>query len=240
MLLQSDLELRIIIVLLVQVWPIFYGSYFSYKLLKRAKNRSTFTLSSFFILLSLTYFLVTISIFFFDTPFAYILYIFGIYFFVFSHCFFIIFSWVLVKLDDKTPYWKFRLIITFYGIISTFVLWIGYFFDGIKYDTNTSWIPTYSLSFLIFTWITLVVFLLIPQIYYSLKLFKIFEGAKLRRRINMFIISVFLELSVVFALFLYNTWVENEIFRLIFIILVPETSTIAAFLIYKSFGKELE
>ena len=239
MLFQSPLELRIIIVLVVQVWPILYGSYFAYKLLKRAKNRSIFTLSSFFILLSLTYFLATISIFFFDTPFAYIFYIFGIYFFVFGHSFFIIFSWVLVKLDEKSPYWKFHLIVTFYGIVSTFVFWIGYWGDGIKYDSSTSWIPTYSLFFLIFAWITLVVFLLIPQIYYSFKLFKIFEGAKLRRRINLFIVSVFLELTVVFALFLYNTWVENEIFRLIFILLVPETSTIAAFLLYKSFGKDL-
>jgi len=147
---------------------------------------------------------------------------------------------VLVKLDDKTPTWKFHLIVTFYGIFSTFVLWIGYYFDGIKYDTSTSWIPTYSLSFLIFSWVSLVIFLLIPQIFYSLKLLKIFEGAKLRRRINMFIITVFLELSVVFALFLYNTWVANEIFRFFFIFIVPETSTIAAFLIYKSFGKELD
>ena len=240
MLFQSPLELRIIIVLIVQVWPIFYCSYFAYKLLKRAKNRSIFTLSSFFILVALTYFLATISIFFFNTPFAYILYIFGIYFFVFSHSFFIIFSWVLVKLDEKSSYWKFHLIVIFYGIVSTFVFWVGYFFDGIKYDSSTSWIPTYSLSFLIFTWITLVIFLLIPQIYFSFKLYKIFGGIKLRRRINMFIISVILELSVVFALFLYNTWVENELFRLIFIMLVPETSTIAAFLLYRSFGKKLD
>ncbi len=240
MLLQEVLTQRIIIILLVQIWPIFYCSYFAYKLLKRAKSRSTLTLSSFFLLISLTYFLATFSIFFFDTPLAYFFYIFGIYFFVFSHCFFIIFSWVLVKLDEKSPYWKFHLIITFYGIISTFVLLIGFFFEGIKYDSSTSWIPTYSLSFLIFAWVFLVIFLLIPQIYYSFKLYKIFEGAKLRRRINMFIISAFLELSVVFSLFLYNTWVDNEIFRLIFIMLVPETSTIAAYLLYKSFGKELD
>jgi hypothetical protein len=45
---------------------------------------------------------------------------------------------------------------------------------------------------------------------------------------------------MVVSLFLYNTWVENEIFRLVYIIIIPATATIAAFLIYKSFGKELE
>ncbi|NVM45326.1 MAG: hypothetical protein HWN79_10445 [Candidatus Lokiarchaeota archaeon] len=240
MLLQSVLTQRIIIILIVQVWPIFYGSYFGYKLLKRTKSRSTLTLSSFFFLISLTYFLATISIFFLDTPFAYFFYIFGIYFFVFSHSFFIIISWVLVKLDTKSPNWKYYLIITFYGVISTYVLIIGFFFNGIIYDASSNWIPAFTVVFLIFSWGILAVFLLMPQIYFSFKLYKIFGGIKLRRRINMFIVSAFLELTVVFSLFLYNTWVENEIFRLIYILLVPETSTIAAYLLYKSFGKKLE
>jgi len=240
MLLQSLLNQRIILILIVQVWPIFYCSYFAYRLLRRKTSRSTLTLSSFFILISLTYFLATISIFFLNTPLAYFFYILGIYFFFFSHCFFVIFSWVLVKLDEKSPYWKFHLIITFYGVVSTYVLIIGFFFNGITYDSSTNFLPTYSMFFLIFSWSFLSIFLVIPQIYFSIKLYKIFEGVKLRRRINMFIISVLLELSVVFSLFLYNTWVENEIYRLIFIILVPETSTIAAYLLYRSFGKALE
>lgn len=240
MLLQAILIQRIIIVLLVQIWPIFYGSYFAYKLLKRAKNRATYSLSAFFILLSLAYFFASFSVFTINTPVSYFIYINGIFCFVFGHCFFIIFSWVLVKLDEKSPRWKFHLIVIFYGIISTFVYWIGIVFNGIIYDSSTSWIPTYNLNFLIFSWIIFFFVLIIPQIYFSFKLLKIFEGAVLRRRINMFLISVFLELTVVFALFLYNTWIDNEIYRILYILTIPEISTIAAFLIYKSFGKELD
>ncbi len=55
MLLQGILTQRIIIVLIFQVWPIFYLSYLAYKLLKRAKNRATYTLSSVFLFIAFTY-----------------------------------------------------------------------------------------------------------------------------------------------------------------------------------------
>jgi hypothetical protein len=240
MLLQADLTQRIIIILIIQVWPIFYGNYFAYKLLKRAKSRSTITLGSYFILLPLAYFLATTSVLFVNTPFSYLLYIIGIYFFVFSHCFLLLFCWVLVKLDDKAPYWKFHLIITFYGIISAYVFLIGFYFNGISLDASTNWLPNFSWVFLIISWVFLLIFLVIPQIYYSIKLLNVFEGVMLKRRINLFIISIFLELSVVFSLFLYNTLFDNQFYRTFHIIVIPVTSTLSAFLIYKSFGQELQ
>ena len=240
MLLQGLFTQRIILVLIVQIWPIIYSSYFAYKLLKRGKNRVTYTLSALNISLALTFFLATMSALLINTSFSYVLYIISIYFFFFTHSLFVIFTWVLIKLDDKSPYWKFHLGIFFYGILSTYVFWIGFFFNGIRYDLSTDWIPTYNWFFLIISWIFLFIFVIIPQIYLSLKLVKVFEGIILKRRINRFVVSVFLEFTVIVSLFLYNTWVENEIFRLVYIIIMPATATIAAFLIYKSFGKELE
>ena len=240
MLLQSILTQRIIIVLIAQVWPIIYSSYFAYKLLKRGKNRATFTLSGFFISLALTFFIATLSVLFSYTPFAYVLYITSIYLFFFTHTLFVIFTWVLIKLDEKTPTWKLYLGITFYGIISTYVFWIGFFLEGISLDSGTGWIPIYSWFFLIISWTFLFIFVIIPQTYLSLKLVKVFEGRILKRRINLFIVSVFLELIVVFSLFLYHVLVANEVYRFFYNITIPATGTIAAFLIYKSFGKELE
>ncbi len=238
MLLQGFLEQRIIIVLIAQFWPIIYSSYFAYKLLKRGKNRATYTLSSIFISLGLTFFLANLSII--NTPFSYGFYISSIYLYFFAHSLIVIFTWVLIKLDDKTSIWRFYLVITFYGIISTYVFWIGFYFNGIMYNLSTNWIPTYSWFFLIISWTFLFILVIIPQIYLSFKLLKVFEGIILKRRINMFIVSIFLELIVVFSLFLYNTWIENQIYRTVYIAIFPLLSTIAAFLIYKSFGKELE
>ena len=238
MLLQAILTQRIIIALLAQGWVIIYSSYFAYKLLKRGKNRATYTLSSIFISLGLTFFLANISII--NTPFSYGFYISSIYFYFFTHSLIVIFTWVLIKLDDKASIWRFNLGITFYGIISTYVFWIGFYFNGIMYNLSTNWIPTYSWFFFIISWTFLFIFVIIPEIYLSFKLLKVFEGIILKRRINMFIVSIFLELIVVFSLFLYNTWIENQIYRTVYVAIFPLLSTIAAFLIYKSFGKELE
>jgi hypothetical protein len=147
---------------------------------------------------------------------------------------------VLVNLDQKSSRWKFGAIIVFYRIISTYIFWIGYFFDGITLDSSTNWVPTYSWFFLIISWIFIIVFLVIPQVFFSFKLRKIFEGAVLRRRINLFILSVFIELAVVYFIFLYNFLVEDMVFRTFFVLITPTASTISAYLIYKSFGKELE
>jgi len=240
MLLQVELTQRIIIVLIAQLWPIIYSSYFAYKLLHRGKNRATYTLSGFFILLALTFFIATLSVLLSYTPFAYAFYITSIYFFFFTHSLFVIFTWVLVKLDEKAPVWKFHLGITFYGIISTYVFWIGFYLNGIRLDSGTNWTPIYSCFFFIISWAFLFIFVIIPQILLSFKLLKVFEGIILKRRINLFIVSVFLELIVVFSLFLYNFLVENEVYRFFYNITIPLLGTIAAFLIYKGFGKELE
>jgi len=240
MLLQNVLTTRIILVLIVQLWPIAYSSYFAYKLLKRGRNRATITLSSIFISLALSFFLSTLSIFLIDTPFAYVFFIIGIYFFFFTHSLFVIITWVLIKLDDKSPNWKFHLGIIFYGIISTYVFWIGFYNHGIRLDSSTDWVPEYSWFFLTISWTFLFIFILIPQIYLSFKLLKVFEGVILKRRINMFIVSAFLELIMVFALFLYNAWIENTIYRAIYPYIFPPLATLAAFLMYNSFGKELE
>jgi len=240
MLFQDALTQRIIVVLIVQIWPILYGSYFAYKLIKRAKTRATFSLSTFFILLSLAYLLAAFSIFFLNTPFAYFFYILGIYFFVFSHCFFVIFSWVLVKLDDKSTNWKFRLILIFYGLISTYIFWLGFYFKGITNDSTTNWVPQYSWDFLLFSWAIFLIILVFPQIYFSFKLSKVFEGVILKRRLNMFILAVFLEILVIFTLFLYHYLFDNQVYRTFHVLVMPIISTTAAFLIYKSFGKELE
>jgi len=239
MLLQG-FEQRIIIVLIAQIWPIIYSSYFAYKLLKRGKNRAILTLSGFFISLALTFFLASLSVLLSYTPFAYVVYITSIYFFFFTHTLLVIFTWVLVKLDEKSPIWKNYLGITFNVIISTYVFWIGFYLNGIRLDSSTGWIPMYSWVFLIISWVFLFIFVIIPEINLSFKLVKVFEGRILKRRINLFVVSVFIESSLVFGLFLYNTWIDNTIYRIIYPLTFPIIGTIAAFLMYKSFGKELE
>jgi len=238
--LQSALAERIILVSLFQIWQIIYYSFFAYKLLKRAKNRSTTSLSCLFSFNALSLFLAIISIFLANTPFAYLCYVIAFYTFIFAHSFIVIFSWLIVNLDEKISYKKYYIGILIYGILSTYVFWIGIFIEGIRYDSGTGWIPVFSWLFLFISWSYITIFLIVPEIILAVKLINIFEGETLKLRIKLFILSVFLEFAIVLLTILYNTWINNAVFKLIFIIVVPPLSASAAYFIYKSFGKGLE
>ena len=244
MLFQNDIIIRFIIVSIFQIWPVFYCSYFAYRLLKRAKNRSTYILSAYFVTTALTYFLATFSTYlnFFNLfePFSYLIYVISIYFFVFSFSFLINFSWMLIQLDKKSCNTQFYLRVTLYAILSLYVIIIGILFNGITLNASTGWIPTYSWFFLGFSWTYILLFYIIPQIYLSFRILNVFEGIVLKRRLNRFIIAVFLGLLVLVFLFLYNTWTDNVIFRTVYLFIIPEAATFAAYLIYKGFGKELD
>ena len=240
MLFQNEFIVRIIAVSVLQIWPIFYMSYFAYRLLKRAKNRSTYILSAYFITTALAYFLANISIFLINTPFAYILYVVSLYIFVFSYRILINFSWLLTRLDEKTCNTKFYLRIILYAILSLYVMIIGFLFNGITLNASTGWAPTYSWFFLGFSWTFFLIFLIIPQLYLSFKILKLYEGVVLKKRLNLFTFSVFLGLMLAISLFLFNTWTENIIFKTIHILIGLVFGIYAAYLIYKGFGKELD
>ncbi len=240
MLLQSALTERIIIVGVFQIWPIIYDSFFAYKLLKRAKNRSTATLSCFFIFNALAFFLALVSIILANTPFAYLCYVIAFFIIMLAQSFVVIFSWLIVNLGEKLSYKKYYLGFLIYGIISTYVFWIGIFLKGIRYDSSTGWIPVFSWLFLFISWSYIIIFLIVPEIILAVKLINIFEGVPLKRRIKLFILSVFLEFAIVLLIVLYNTGINNTVFKVINLFVMPPLGTLAAYFIYKSFGKGLE
>ena len=237
---QNEFVVRLIAASVLQIWPIFYMSYFAYKLLNRAKNRSTYMLSGYFITSSLAYFLATISIFLSNTPFAYIIYVISIYVFVFSFCFLINFSWLLTRLDEKSCRTIFFLRIIFFAILSLYVLLFAIPFSGITLNASTGWVPIYSWFFLGINLTYFLLFLILPQIYLSFKILKEYKGIYLKKRLNRFIISVILMLYLAVCLFLYHAWTENMIFKTFHTIQGLIFGISAAYLVYKGFGKELD
>jgi len=207
--------------------------------MKRTKSRSTTTLSCLFSFHALSLFLAIFSIFLLNTPFAYLCYVIAFYTFIFAHSFIIIFSWLIVNLDRKLSS-RYYLGILIYGILSTYVFWIGIFLEGIRYDSGTGWIPIFSWLFFIVSWSYVIIFLIFPEIILAVKLINIFEGVPLKRRIKLFVLSVFLELAIVLLMVLYNTGATNSVFKVINLFLMPPLSLLTAYFIYKSFGKGLE
>jgi hypothetical protein len=160
---------------------------------------------------------------------------------IFAHSFIVIFSWLLVKIDEKTSYKKYFLGILIYGIFSTYVFWVGIFFEGIRYDSGTGWIPVFSWLFLFISYSYIIIFLIVPEIILAVKLINLFEGKLLKRRIKLFIISTFSELAIVLFIVLYNTWIDNNlVFKVIYFLITQPVGTLAAYFIYRSFGKGLE
>ena len=240
MLFQNVLIQRIIVLCVFQTWPILYFLILAYKLLKRKKSILTLSLSGYFILNAFGYSLSYVSIVFLNTPIAYLIYLFTFYFTVYSQSFIIIFSWLLLNIERNVSYKIYYLLITIYGLTASYIFWVAFLFAGITYDSSTGWIPVFSIQFLIITWIYLTIFLIGPQILFSLKLLTAFEGIKLKKRIKQFLISAFLEYATIYLLALYNTWVESTILRIFFPAINFVIGMTAAYYIYKSLGKELE
>ncbi len=240
MILESILIERIIVVGLGQTWPIIYLSIFAYKLLKRAKNRSTITLSTVFIMIATAYLIAFFSMLLINSPFAYAFYITSWYFLMLSQSFLILFSLLLLQIEENISFMKFFLFIVLYGVIVTYVFWFGIFYDGIQYDVSTGWRPLFSLPFAILNWLYIIFFLVIPEIILSFKLLKIFKGVKIVIRIKLFLVSSFLEYVVISLIVLYNTLPDYYVFRPIFAITGALLGMFAAYFIYRSFGKKIE
>ncbi len=69
---------------------------------------------------------------------------------------------------------------------------------------------------------------------------KVYEGVVLKKRLNLFIFSVFLGFLIPIFLFVYHAMPENVIFRTSYFLTLPGVGVVAAYLVYKGFGKELD
>jgi hypothetical protein len=206
--------------------------------LKRSKNPVTVSLSSFFLTNAVALLVLIISIFTANTPFSYPFYIIGYYLFFFSYSFLIIFSWLVLKADQKA-HKSVILLIFFYSITCCYIYLVGIVFNGIQYGLSTGWVPIFGLGFAIISWIYIVLFFFIPEGIIAYKLLKTFQNSPIKKRIYLMVISIIMAFFVVVFTILYNFWVDNSIYRGIHIFINLPLGTIGAYLLYKSVGKEL-
>ncbi|MFX1357149.1 MAG: hypothetical protein ACFFA8_07665 [Promethearchaeota archaeon] len=241
MLFQNALTLRIITISLTQIWPIIYTLILAYKVIKRARNQLTYTLFSIFTINSIIYILPIFSVLLIGASgmFAYAFYIIPFFLFIFNQGLIVIFTWLLTQLGEKFSTIKIITLIIIYSVIASYVFWFGILFQGIRYDSETGWIPTFSLQFAYISWILSTIVFTLPELLLSIKIIKTYEGKIMRKRIRLFLIGMFLEFVIVYNLILYNTWVENQIFRILNPIISLTLGFFSAYFIYKGFGKGL-
>lgn len=225
-------------VLITQTWPIFYFSFFANKVFRRSKNSITITLGSFFIINAIAYFLSILSIIsiLLNIPLAFSFYLISYYLFVFSPGLLVIFSYLLLLLDKKVHYVKYHVIIFVYLIAASFVLWFSILFNGIQYSFSTDWYPVFSWLFFGMTTFYAISFLIIPEAILGLKLTKMYKNADIQIRIKKFLLSAFIQFIIILSTTLFNTWHDNQIYRALLPVVNLLLGTLAAFLIYQSFG----
>ena len=237
MIFQDILFERVILIFWFQLWPIIYSSIFAYRILKRKRTRLTRTLSYFFLLSAIAFLLPFLSLLLLFNPVAYALYITAFYLFVFSQSFLIVFS---MNINELIPLKKQRAWVLFYGSISTYVFFFGIFFNGIRYDASTDWIPVFSIIFLVINWVFVTFSFIFPEGILAYKLIKELKGKEAKKRIRNLVISTYLEFFVVYLIILYNALVDNIFFKNFIAIANLAIGFCAALLIYLSIGKKWE
>jgi hypothetical protein len=237
---ESFIIERIIAFSVAQIWPLIYCPYFAYKLLKRARTRSTISLSSFFINSSIVFVIALFSIFLIGTPYSKILYSISFYLYMLNQGLLILTIWLMTQLSKKVDSKSIIFFISFYLISASYVFWIGIPFGGIIYGPNTGWRPEFSW---LFFWVSISYvssFLIIPEIFFAQKLLREFKGLPMYGRIKLFIFGIFLGFVENYLLLIYNTWTENLIYRNIHLIFAVLLTAGGAYLVYRGFGRSLK
>ena len=240
MLFQDVFIQRILIIALFQTWPIVYDLYLAIKLIKRSKNPLTFIIATYFIMYPFAFILRYPSIFVIPISgnLAYFFYFIAWFIFILSQGFLVIFSWQLNKLSKPVNYKQTIPWIILNLIFSSFVIWAGFMFKGIRYDAGTNWIPVFSMQFAIISVSIVSFYLVLPHTILSTQLLKTFQG-EVRKRIVRYILAVYLEFVIVYVLILYNTFVDNQVIEVLNLSISVPASLLSAYFIYKSLVESL-
>jgi hypothetical protein len=239
MLFLTAFEQRIIAVSITQCWPIAYSIFFTYNLLKRSKNYTTISLSSFFIAQSSAFLILLVSIFTANTSFSYPIFIIGYFLYFFSFAFLIIFSWLVLNVDKKISSKSILALLIFYVITSICIVGVGILINGIHYGVSTDWVPVFTLDFAIISWIYIGLMYLTPEVVIIYKLLRNFKNSPIKKRIYLLVISLLMGISLAALPILYNYLIDNGFYRGIHMFIALPLSTISAYIIYRSLGKGL-
>ena len=120
-------------------------------------------------------------------PLSLFLYEMSLFLISLSSGFLIMFSYNLIISPKTSPWWKMIVILP----ILAFPVRLSFFIpNGVRYDSNTNWVPVYSWSFFAYLTILLTMTIVIPQIYFSLKNYRKITDKALKRKLKLFLIGI--------------------------------------------------
>lgn len=228
MLLQGNDFSRILTIYITQL--IFSGIFLiiAYKILKRNRNRLTLTLSGFYFSLSIGFILNAVYPLLDNELLVSIIYIIAAYFVLLSPVFLVLFNINLLQAGKENLIRKWALYIILYTFSLIICLNIP---GGITFVKDPNWRPMFALEVLIVLYIFITIFMLIPLIITSFKLYKSFEDIKLKKKLGLFFLGLFGFLYTLYGLVYYN-YSDDLLFRLILSIITSIITLICVGLIY--------
>ncbi len=226
----------------IQVFIIFLGggTFFlvlSFLVLRKNKHRLNFTICGFFVLIFLgglcnaIYALLTTHV---DESIVVALHIITYIFFCLAQIFLLLFNLILWKSEKLISLKKQLIILGVYSALLTILFFIP---EGVRINENTHYRPQWNLQFFIYANIIWIGFAMIPTLYISLKLYKMFEDLEIKKRWRIYMIGmimIYVELFGVGIMILINDPFLRQIWNI-----YDVSVLIGAFLIYYGIVRQL-
>ena len=225
---------RFIQVYLVQGGFALFFLYMAYIVLKRGKKHLHLYLSSFYLTTAIGGILNIIYANIFDVTLVYIMHFLTYYLFCFSMVFLLLFTLILIKPTEKIKI-KFQLVLlVIFGLLILGLLFIP---NGIVIDESTNWKPDWSWIFFTYS-IIVCTSMILPNLYYSIKIYTKFENEYLKKKLKYFLIGISAYFFLYYGTSFSNT-LNNDTFRFIWS-LISLPTLISLYLIYHGVGRQLE
>jgi hypothetical protein len=165
------------------------------------------------------------------------LHILTFYLFTLAQVFLLIFNLMILKSEAIINAKKQKIIIIIYTALLSILFIVG-LLGGVRLDPSTKWKPVWELPFFLTAFIVCIPTLVLPILYFSVKIFQEFRDEQLRKKWRYFMAGVLLYFLMWFGTSISN-FLAEDIFRNIwaFFALV---SLLATYTMYYGVGKQIE
>ncbi|MFX1327210.1 MAG: hypothetical protein ACFE91_03575 [Promethearchaeota archaeon] len=209
--------------------------FMAFRVLRRGTKRLNLYLSSFYLSVTIGGIINMIYATIFDPTIVFIMHFMTYYLFCFSMAFLLIFVLILIKPGKQIKFeTQFSILIVF-GLLILGLLLIP---NGIIINDRTNWKPDWSWVFLIYSMVVCSIMVIIPTVYYSLKIYIKFENEYLKKKWKYFLFGIYAYFFLYYGTSISNT-LNNDSFRFIWS-LISLPTLISLYLIYYGVGRQLE
>ena len=230
---------RLIFINLIQTGSGLLCLFFAYKIYKRRFNKLTRLLTYGFLSYAIGSIIIGLSMFI-QSEIQYFIYLISIYFIFLMFLFFYFFFSLLCKVYPLNSYNKKTniIVLCFFSVMIFFFEFI--YPNGIRLNFETNWSPYYNWKFLIAIYIIYIP-LHILIIKNFIKRYQTSNVQIFKKKLLLLFIGVQISFTYLYGATLYNTWIDNELYRICYPIFKLVLLLPAVFIIvYITINMEME